>query len=634
MERRLVAILAADVVGYSALMEQDEQGTFELLKTRRKELFEPEIERHHGRIFKLMGDGLLAEFPSVVDAVECAVALQQGQAERNASSPRDKTFDVRIGVNLGEVIVEGDDRYGEGVNIATRLEQIAEPGSIYVSAKVAKEVEKTLPFGFEAMGEQKVKNLAELITVYRVRLDKKPFRLPDRLTRRWQLRRKMAVAVVALAVLATGAATVWETYLRSGSSFTASEPAVTGAAPLVAVMPFSNLSGDPGLDYFADGVTETLTAALSRLSDIRVIARTSSGVYKGKSVDIRQIGRELGAHYVLEGSVQKGKEKVRIIAQLIDARTGDHVWTERYDREGADALALQDEVTEQIAVSLAGGESLIKKREYERAWGKDHASLDEYDYYLRGEKLSYEYTKESTLQSIATFEEGLKKYPESGLLRSVLGWGYYQLVYGGWSSDVEGDYKRAFQYAEEALGSPNVPPIAQAGGHALMAYLQIEYKKDWDRALKEREVFVALQPNDQAYISMGAEIAIRAGRPDDAIAALTRDIPWDVNSLWNSPELRLGWGYFVKGDYKTALEHLKRERNSDPVWTLPFLAATYAELGLMTEARDAVKKIREANPAVSLALIGQVFSNRDQAVTDRLVGALRKAGLPENSPGL
>ena len=553
---------------------------------------------------------------------------------RNAATTEGKTLDVRIGVNLGEVIVEGEDRYGEGVNIATRLEQIAEPGSIYVSGKVAREVEKTLSFGFEAMGEQRVKNLAEPISVYRVQLDaKRPQRqrIPASLTRApWR------IAIVAVAVVAFAAAVaVWNTRLPSASSSSTAPsalPAVTGAAPLLAVLPFSNLSGDPDLDYFADGVTETLTAALSRLSDIRVIARTSSEAYKGKSMDVRQIGRELGTHYVLEGSVQKSKDKVRIIAQLIDARTGDHVWADRYDGEGTDALALQDEVTEKIAVSLAGGESLLRKKEYERAWGKDHASLDEYDFYLRGEKLSYEYTKESTLQSIETFQEGLRKYPQSGLLRAVLGWGYYQLVYGGWSSDIDGDHKRAFQSGQEALGSPNVPPIAQAGAHALMAYLQLEYKKDWDRAWQEREIFVALQPNDQAYIAMGAEIAIRAGRPDDAIAALTRDIPWDANSLWSSPKLRLGWAYFVKGDYKTALEQMKEERNTDPIWTLPFLAATYAELGLMTEARDTVKKIREANPAVSLALIAQVFSNRDQAVTDRLVGALRNAGLPETSP--
>ena len=283
MERRLSAIFAADVVGYSALMEKDEAGTFDRLRAYRKELFEPEIEKHHGRIFKLMGDGLLAEFGSVVDAVECAVAVQRSMMERNAGVEAEKRIEVRIGINLGEVIVEGEDRHGEGVNIAARLQQLAPTGGICISGKVAKEVEKTVTFTFEPMGEQRVKNIAEPIAAFRV-MPSKP--APD----------------------------------------TSVEPARKEALPLpdkpsIAVLPFQNMSGDAEQDYFADGMVEEIITALSRMRWLFVIARNSSFTYKGRAVDVKQVGRELGVRYVLEGSVRKAGNRVRITGQLID--TGD-----------------------------------------------------------------------------------------------------------------------------------------------------------------------------------------------------------------------------------------------------------------------------------------------------------------------
>jgi TolB-like protein/class 3 adenylate cyclase len=399
MERKLAAILAADVVGYSALMEADEAGTFERLRAGRKELFEPEINKHHGHIFKLMGDGLLAEFGSVVDAVECAVTLQRGMTERNASAPEDKRIEVRIGVNLGEVIVEGDDRYGEGVNVAARLQQLADPGGICVSGKVSKEVEKKLAFGFEPMGEQKVKNIAEPVPVYRVLVGGATARRRAVRGRHARAHVWATLATVTVALILAGIS-AWYFYLREPEATPSATPTAAAGAPIVAVLPFSNMSSDAAMGYFADGVTETLIAGLSRSPNLRVIARTSTDAYKGKAVDIRQIGRELGAQYVLEGSVQKGGDKLRIVAQLINAISGEHVWAERYDREGSDALELQDEVTEKIIGSLAGSTGLVKKKEYERAWGKDSASLEEYDHYLRGHQLFLRFTKEDTLQAI------------------------------------------------------------------------------------------------------------------------------------------------------------------------------------------------------------------------------------------
>ena len=299
MERKLAAILAADVVGYSALMEADEAGTHERLKAGRKELFEPEIARHHGRVFKVMGDGMLAEFGSVVDAVECAVALQRGLAERNAAMPEDQHIQVRIGINLGEVIVEGEDRYGEGVNIATRLEQLAEPGGIYVSGKVAKEVEKKLAFGFEPMGEQKVKNIAEPVSVFRIKLDGTPARrlgpLPSQRAWPW------AAAIAAVLLVIAGA---WFAARPPPPKSIAppDPPVVADARPSLVVLPFANLSDDKEQGYLADGITEDLTTALARVPGLFVISRNAAFTYKGKAMQPAQIAKELGVRYILEGS--------------------------------------------------------------------------------------------------------------------------------------------------------------------------------------------------------------------------------------------------------------------------------------------------------------------------------------------
>ena len=314
VERKLAAILAADVAGYSRLMELDEAGTFERLKARRTELVEPAITAHRGVIFKLMGDGLLAEFGSVVDAVECAVGIQRGMAERNAGLPEDHRIDVRIGVNLGEVIVEGTDRHGEGVNIAARLEQLADPGGICVSGKVANEVEKKLAFGFEPMGAQRVKNITEPIPAYRVKLDsvRAPARRKPAQPALANWAGRAAAAIVLLAGLVAGG---WYYGLMRAPSRVAA-----AHVPSIAVLPFDDLSPDKSIGYLGDGVSEDIITMLSRFPDLSVIARNSSFVYKGKPIDIRQVGRDLNVDYALEGSVRKETDQIRITAQLIDTQ--------------------------------------------------------------------------------------------------------------------------------------------------------------------------------------------------------------------------------------------------------------------------------------------------------------------------
>ena len=434
MERHLAAILAADVVGYSALMERDEAGTFARLKAGRKQLFEPEIERHHGRIFKLMGDGLLAEFGSVVDAVECAVALQRGLVERNAAVPADERFQVRVGINLGEVIVEGEDRYGEGVNIAARLEELADPGGIYVSGKVSKEVEKKLAFAFEPLGARQMKNIAEPVQVYRVRLDG----APRKRSASSQTRRALpwVAGLAAVAMLAA----LWFGVMHPVS---APAPGSPTTIPTIAVLPFDNMGGDQTLAYFGDGVAEDVISMLARSPDVSVIARNSSFTYKGKSTDVRQIGKDLGVGYVLEGSVRRDADKVRIVAQLVDAKTGEHVWAERFDKTGTDPWALQDEVTGMIIMALAGERGQMKRAQYRESWGKDVSDLEEYDYYLRGHDRFMTWTPEGNEDAKRIWSEGLGRFPKSSLLHIKLGWYHYARAFNGWSPDADADYRRA-----------------------------------------------------------------------------------------------------------------------------------------------------------------------------------------------
>jgi TolB-like protein len=364
MERKLAAILAADVVGYSRLMAQNEADTFDRLRAHRRDLFEPEIAKHHGRIFKLMGDGLLAEFGSVVDAVECAAALQRELAKRNEGLGTDRRIDVRLGVHVGDVIVEGEDRHGDAVNVAARLEQLAEPGGICVSQTVLDQVKQKVALGFELRGNEHLKNIAEPVRVYRVRLD------------------------------------------RGGE---AQRPALAlPDKPSIAVLPFQNMSGDPEQEYFADGVVEEIITALSRMRWLFVIARNSSFTYKGRAVDVKQVGRELGVRYVLEGSVRKAGNKVRITGQLVDAATGVHLWADRFDGALEDIFELQEQITAKVVGAIT---PRVEQAEIERAKRKPTENLDAYDYYLRGLANVYLWTREGSEEALSAFKRAIELDP-------------------------------------------------------------------------------------------------------------------------------------------------------------------------------------------------------------------------------
>jgi TolB-like protein/class 3 adenylate cyclase/Tfp pilus assembly protein PilF len=619
MERKLAAILAADVVGYTALMERDEAGTFDRVKAHRVELFEPEIARHHGHVFKLMGDGLLAEFASVVDAVECAVAALRGMAERNAAVPDDQRIHVRIGINLGEVIVEGEDRYGDGVNVAARLEQLAAPDSICVSGKVAKEVENKLAFGFEPLGNQKIKNIAEPIAVYRVTLDggaRRP------VLRRWKMGPAVwgAAAGVAVAVIAVGA---WFTVLRPG---TGSIPVASDPVPSIAVLPFDNMSGDETMSYFGDGVSEDIISMLARSPGLSVIARNSSFVYKGKAVDVRQVGRELGVDYVLEGSVRREGDKVRIVAQLINSSDGEHVWAERFDDTGTDPWALQDAVTAKIIAALAGERGQVKRDQYREAWGKDTTNLEEYDYYLRGHDLFMQWRQDLHEESGRVWREGLAKFPDSALLQIKLGFYYYMRAWNGWSDTPEADYQRGGELARQAFAHETLSPLERRLGHWLFAYVCLR-ERDFERAVREAEAAIALAPYDAFLIGDLGNILISAGRPAQAIEWLDAAAAKDPA---NAPYYAVtrGWALTVVGKNEESLVTL-RDAAMNWVNTPILRAIDLVRLGRIDEAKVEVGKALEIDPAVTQAKWRAMVFYSDPSISDREIADLAAAGLPE-----
>ncbi len=475
MERKLAAILAADVAGYSALMEVDEAGTFERLRARHKDLFEPEVDRYHGRIFKVMGDGLLAEFGSVVDAVECAAALQRGMMERNDNFPESNRIEIRIGINLGEVIIEGEDRYGEGVNIAARLQSLADPGGICVSAKVSREVEKKLTYAFEPMGEQWVKNITEPIACYRVNLN------------------------------ATSPG-VSKVLMQNGS-----------AAPKrisIAVLPFSNMSGDPEQEYFSDGITEDIITDLSKISHLHVIARNTTFTYKGRPAKIQQVAQDLGVRFVLEGSVRKAGSRVRVTGQLVDGADGSHLWAERYDRELTDIFAIQDEITHAIVDQL---KIKLLPDEKEAINATPTEDVEAYTYYLRGRQFLHMCSKSYMLLARRMFARAAEI--DRSYARAYAGIANCDSVLYSWQyADVSIDAILATSAKALEL-DPDLADAHASRGLALQyGGLRAEAAAEFDRALAldpnlhEANYFYARFFFEQSDFERAAELFERAMR--------------------------------------------------------------------------------------------------------------------------
>jgi adenylate cyclase len=630
MERKLAAILAADVVGYSRLMEQDEAATFQRLRSHRKELFEPEIEKHHGRIFKLMGDGLLAEFGSVVDAVECAVSLQRGMAERNAAVDDERRIDVRIGINLGEVIVEGEDRYGEGVNIAARLQELAEPGGICVSGKVSKEVEKKLAFGFEPIGDQQVKNIAEPVPVYRIAFDGQPPRLrrPGR-SRRTEFRRSWMV-LGAVLLVGLGALVAGQIYLRSPEpASTSPSPEAAIGIPVILVLPFQNLTGDPAQDKLGVGITEDLRDLLWHFPEFQVVSGTSSVGAGGSPPSLTEVAKTFGAQFVIEGTVRRSGDKTVITAQLIDGRTDVHLWSTRFEERISDPVALEDAAAQKLLESLGGMTGTMRKS-YERiAWSKPEAALTPYDYYVRGHGHQLHFDLEHAKLAKDIYMDGLKRFSTSALLRIKLAFAHLQAMYLGSDKPAE-EAKQFRDLVTEAT------TLLSAGGgsrfeefylHWVSAYAG-EYDQAYDRCIAEAEAAVAMSPYDPFLLGDLAGPVSECGKPDEGIAWATDAAHREPGGLPAQLEFykrALVWAGYL-ADRCPAAVAIMEGLESKP---LEILAACYVRLGQFDPARHTMADFAKDNAGWTMTSEHAVPIQMRPGLRNRWFADIRAAGLPE-----
>ena len=535
MERRLAAILAADVVGYTRLMGADEEGTLAALRALRAELIDPRIAGHNGRLVKLMGDGALVEFASVVDALRCAAEIQRAMAAHNADIPEDRRIVLRIGINLGDIIVEGEDIYGDGVNVAARLEGLAEPGGICISRSVFDQVKGKVDLGFEYQGEQEVKNIADPVPVYRVLPDGEAAgeapAAPAKPRGTWR-RLAMAAAVVLVAVASILAwQRPWEPRVEPANIENMAFP--LPEKPSIAVLSFDNLSGDPEQDYFADGMTEDIITGLSRFPDLFVVARNSTFSYKGRQVPVKQVAEELGVRYVLEGSVQKAGSTVRVTAQLIDATTGRHLWAENYDRKLADVFAVRDEVTRTIIATMMGDTGELTRAEIERASRKDTESLAAYELVLRGLDIWLRFTPEANAEAASLFEKAIALDPAYARAYAVLAWVRLNEFRWNWSDSPERSIELALDLARKSVELDAADDWSQwALG---VVYL---YMRQHDEAMVAYERAIELNPNYADLLAHSGFLMVYVGRPEEAIARVTTAMrlnpyypPWYLSTL-------------------------------------------------------------------------------------------------------
>ena len=579
--RKLTAILSADVKGYSRLMSADEVMTIRTLATYRERMTSL-IGQYRGRVIDSPGDNLLAEFASAVDAIQGAVEIQRELKQRNETLPSEQRMEFRIGINVGDVIVEGDRIYGDGVNIAARLEGLADGGGICISGAVHEQVENKLQFAYVALGEQTVKNIARPVRVFRVILD--PQTTPTE-----EIQSELAL------------------------------PLALPDKPSIVVLPFLNLSGDVEQEYFSDGITEDLITDISKLSGLFVISRNSAFLYKGKTVRPEHVSKELGVRYLLEGSVRKASNRVRITAQLIDATTGYHLWAERYDRELQDIFAVQDEVTQKIVAAL---KVTLTPSEEERAHRVPTKNLEAYDFFLRGLEYYAQRTQESNTRARQMFENAIGLDAQFAAAYAMLGRTYLMEIVFQWG-DRSHTLAQLFAFAQRAVALDKTLPIA----HETLAYAYLG-KKQHDHALAAAQQAITLDPNSaDAHVTLG-EILSFAGRAAEAVTfveqAMRLNPRYPISYLWS-----LGQAYYFSGRTAEALTTLKRvtSRNPDHVTAHVSLAVIFSELGQHEEAQAEVGEILRINPQFSLANVRERIPYKDPVALERIITGLQKAGL-------
>jgi adenylate cyclase len=579
-KRRLAAIVALDVVGFSRLMGVDEVGTLNRLKQLRKDLVQPSITGQGGRIVKLMGDGLLAEFPSAVQSVQCAVDIQLSMMDRELDVPEDQSIKLRIGINLGDIVVEGSDIYGDGVNIAARLEGIADPGGIYVSGKIHEEVRNRLDIAFKDLGDREVKNIEQPIRVWQWMndaSDKTPIN-------------SRAIGKLSL----------------SGK-------------PTIAVLPFDNMSGDPDQNYFADGISEDITTELSRFSSINVVSRHSAFKYRGSGLDLSTVGQELGAQYLLEGSVRRGGNRIRINVQLIDLESGNHVWAERYDRSPDDIFTIQDEITETVSSTVA---DQVQMNSTDIAKRKRPESLEAYDYLLRGLDL-YKggYSDKATAErAVAMFDKAIEL--DNSLARAYA-WRACSAT-GLWEPPYSEDQiEESLYFVESALSLDD----GECEAHRIMGAI---YKGsgDFDRGEKHIRKALSLNPNDANIAAKASSFFSVYGNPDEALTLIQRAMalnPHHPDWYWTE----LGLALHTDGQYSSTIEALLH-CVTPTFMDLSLLASSYAQTDRGAEAQECVRQLLKVQPDATLSKFQETNGYRREQDSRRFINGLEMAGLPRN----
>jgi adenylate cyclase len=584
IERRLAAVLAADVVDSCRLIGIDEEGTVAQLRALRRTLFDPKVTDHRGRIVKNTGDGALVEFASVVDAVRCAVEVQRGMAERNTDVPQHKQIEFRIGIHVGDIIIAEDDIFGDGVNIAVRLEGIAEPGGICISDDAHRQVRGKVESTLEDMGTQTLKNIAEPMRAWRVRI---------------------------------GPSSSPATKTPTGTA----QPLALPDKPSIAVLPFQNMSGDPEQEYFADGIVEDIITALARFKSLFVIARNSSFTFKGRAVDIKEVGRRLGVRYVLEGSVRKASGKVRITGQLIDAITGAHLWADRFERDLTDIFALQDEVTLAVVSAI---QPKILQTEIELATRRRPENLTAYDFFLRSMQQYYLTTRESLAEAIRLAHRALELDPRFGSAAALAGDCHASNVALGYANDPQFDCKEAVRLARLALRIDDGDPDTLSR----VAVISAGMVGDSEAEIEMADRAVALNPNSWRTWNNRGWVYVMARLPEEAIRSFERAIRMSpVDPLLHMTFLGIGHAFMGLRRFDEAIVVLKKALRQNPSF-MPAcrgLASAFAHLGRDAEARAAAARVLEIDPAFTIsAHIARVPKN-----SKLFIEGLRKAGLPE-----
>jgi adenylate cyclase len=584
LQRRLAAILSADVVGYSRLMGADEAGTLARLKALRRDVMDPLVAAHSGRTFKLMGDGALVEFASAVDAVTCAIELQKKVRECNSGNPEDSRIWFRIGINVGDVIVDGDDIYGDGVNVAARIQALADPGGIYISRGAADQVRDKVPIEIETRGEQTVKNMARPIEVF--------------------------------CIIGDGHEAVTAPAQKPEKR---SQTHVVGDKPTIAVLPFVNMSGDPEQEFFGDGITEDILTELSRFRELFVISRNSAFAYKGKHVNVQTVAKELGVQYVVEGSVRKAGNRVRITVQLIDAETDAHLWAERYDRELADIFAIQDEVTSSIVSILP---RRVAAAAQDRVQRKPPENLVAYECVLAGKLLHHRSTRADNEEALRMLERAIVLDPGYAHAHAwkacVLG----QSTITGWCADVEATRHALIGELTKALSLDE----NDSDVHRVLAAVNLTVHHDHDKALYHQERALALNPNDDLVVVQQGEVLTWIGQAEEGIEWIQKAMrlnPYHPENFWS----HLGRAYFVARRYGEAVKAFqRRSRTGQTHWA--FLAACYAQLGDAAAAKAAIQELLQRAPDFSIERFITAQHYKHESDREHHRAALVKAQLP------